>query len=125
MPPSRTTAIGDKLAHQLIVHRANRSQIREDILSDTHSTGIIMRSLGLGPGPGPWPRAQGSSDQPTIELPKLYSTCMPHIFMHKWARATGHLVYRPSTRREFAVSYEVMHDVFGAFSSTFLPRGVH
>ena len=44
---------------------------------------------------------------------------MPHIFMHKWARATGHLVYRPSTRREFEVSYEVMHDVFGAFSTTY------
>ena len=53
------------------------------------------------------------------------STCMPHIFMHKWARATGHLVYRPSTRREFEVSYEVMHDVFDAFSSTFLRRAVH
>ena len=31
----------------------------------------------------------------------------------------GQLLYRSSTRREFEVSYEVMHDVFGAFSTTY------
>ena len=30
----------------------------------------------------------------------------------------GRLLYRSGSRREFEVSYEVMHDVFGAFSTT-------
>ena len=62
--PIARGASRDKIAHQLNVHRANGHQIREAIsswirrvLSDTRSTGIIMRSLGLGPGPGPGPRA--------------------------------------------------------------------